>query len=182
VSIQTYQPNDADIRAKAAALSGIASQIDALLIPDSGEAAPAIGTALAAAGVTRDKVRFLGSGQWDDTRILNSPALVGGWFPAPARQGYEDFARKYQAAFNAAPPRNATLAYDATVLAAGLVRQFGDQRFQASALTSANGFAGLDGVFRFLPNGLTERRLAVYEVTGSGARIVAPAGRSFAGG
>jgi len=182
VSIQSYEANDANIHAKTAALGGIAAQIDALLIPDAGEAAPAIGAALASAGITRDKVRFLGSGQWDDPRILNSPALVGGWFPAPARQGYEDFARKYQAAFNATPPRNATLAYDATVLAAGLVRQFGDERFQASALTSANGFVGLDGVFRFLPNGLTERRLAVFEVTGSGARIVAPAGRSFAAG
>ena len=56
------------------------------------------------------------------------------------------------------------------------------ERFQNSVLTSPNGFAGLDGVFRFLPSGLTERRLAVYEVTGSGARVVAPAARSFAAG
>jgi hypothetical protein len=68
------------------------------------------------------------------------------------------------------------------VLAAGLVRQFGEQRFQPSALTSPNGFVGIDGVFRFLPNGLTERRLAIYEVTGSGARVIAPAARSFAAG
>jgi hypothetical protein len=68
------------------------------------------------------------------------------------------------------------------VLAAGLVRQFGAQRFQMSVLTSANGFAGLDGVFRFLPSGLTERQLAVYEVTGSGSRVIAPAAVSFAGG
>jgi hypothetical protein len=67
------------------------------------------------------------------------------------------------------------------VLAAGLVRQFGADRFQTSVLTNPNGFAGLDGVFRFHPTGLTERRLAVYEITGSGATIVAPAGRSFTG-
>ncbi len=68
------------------------------------------------------------------------------------------------------------------MLAAGLVRQYGADRFQASVLTSPNGFAGIDGIFRFLPSGLTQRRLAVYEVTGSGARIVAPAARSFAAG
>jgi hypothetical protein len=79
-----------------------------------------------------------------------------------------------------APPRNATLAYDATVLAAGLVRQYGANRFETSVLTSPNGFAGLDGIFRFLPFGITERRFAVYEVTGTGARLIDPAARRFA--
>ena len=144
---------------------------------------PTIAAELAADGVTRGKVKFLGSGQWDDPRILTNAALVGSWFPAPTKQGFEDFARRYQAAYGAPPPRNATLAYDATVLAAGLVRQYGAEGFATSALTSPNGFAGIDGIFRFVPSGLTERRLTVYEVTGTGApRIVAPASRSFAGG
>jgi ABC-type branched-subunit amino acid transport system substrate-binding protein len=170
------------MRAKAAEIAAIAPQIDALLLPDSGDAAPVLAAALAQSGVTRGRVQFLGSGQWDDPRILNSPALVGGWFPAPAKQGYEDFARKYRSAYGSTPPRNATLAYDATVLAIGLVRQYGADRFQASVLTSPSGFAGVDGVFRFLPSGLTERRFAVYEVTGSGARIISPAARTFAAG
>jgi hypothetical protein len=108
--------------------------------------------------------------------------LVGGWYPAPIKLGFEDFARKYRAAFGSPPPRNATLAYDATVLAVGLVRQYGADGFKQSALTSPNGFAGVDGLFRFLPSGLTERRYAVYELTGSGARIVSPAATTFAAG
>ncbi len=182
LAIQSYQPTPDDVRAKTAAVAQVAAQIDAIFIPDTGDVVPTIAAELAADGVTRDKVKFLGSGQWDDPRILNNAALVGSWFPSPVRQGYEDFARRYQAAFGAPPPRNATLSYDATVLAAGLVRQYGENRFQASVLTSPNGFAGVDGIFRFLPSGLTERRLSVYEVTGSGASIVAPAARSFAGG
>jgi ABC-type branched-subunit amino acid transport system substrate-binding protein len=182
VSIQTYQANEADINAKAAEIAKIASQADALLMPDSPEIAPALAAALTANGVTRDRLRFLGSGQWDDPRVLNNPALVGGRFAAPPKQGYDELARKYRAAYGSVPPRNATLAYDATVLAAGLVRQFGTARFELSVLTSPAGFVGLDGVFRFLPSGLTERRLAVYEVTGSGARIIDPAPRSFGAG
>ncbi len=182
ISIQSYQPNAADVQAKTAAIASVARDVDALLAPDSGDFVPTIATSLAAAGVTRDKVQLLGSGQWDDPRILNNPALVGSWFPSPTKQGFDDFSRRYQAAYGSQPPRNATLAYDATVLAAGLVRQYGADRFQNSVLTSPNGFAGVDGIFRFLPSGLTERRLAVYEVTGSGARIVAPAARSFAAG
>lgn len=182
VSIQTYQANEADIRAKAAMIASIAPQIDALLMPDTGDVVGSIAVQLAASGVTRDKVRLLGSGQWDDQRVLSNQAMVGSWFPAPTKQGFEDFARRYQVAFGAAPPRNATLAYDATVLAAGLVRQYGVNRFQTSVLTSPNGFAGIDGIFRFLPSGLSERRFAIYEVTGSGARMVDPAARSFAAG
>ena len=89
-------------------------------------------------------MRFLGSGQWDDPRILNNPALVGSWYPAPTKVNFEDFARRYEAAYGAAP-RNASLAYDATVLAAGLIRQFGRDAFKNSVLTSPNGFNGLDG-------------------------------------
>ena len=180
VAIETYGP--AEAAAKAAAIARIAPQIDALLIPDGADVVPAIAAALAQNGVTRDKVKFLGSGQWDDPRILNNPALVGSWFPSPAKQGYEEFSRKYQAAYGAVPPRNATLAYDGAVLAAGLARRFGAERFEPSALTPAGGFAGVDGIFRFLPTGETERRLAVYEVTGSGARQVDAAPRTFAGG
>ena len=182
VAIETYGPGPAEATAKAAVIARIAPQIDALLIPDGADVVPAIAAALAQNGVTRDKVKFLGSGQWDDPRILNNPALVGSWFPSPAKQGYEEFSRKYQAAYGGVPPRNATLAYDGAVLAAGLARRFKTERFEPSALTPAGGFAGIDGIFRFLPTGETERRLAVYEVTGSGARQIDAAPRTFAGG
>jgi ABC-type branched-subunit amino acid transport system substrate-binding protein len=182
VAIETYAADLSDLDARTAAIVRIAPQADALLAPDGGAAIPAIAAALTAGGITRERTKLLGSGQWDDPRILNDGALVGSWFPAPVKQGFETFSQKYQAAYGSAPPRNATLAYDGTVLAAGLVRQYGAERFQSSVLASRNGFAGLDGVFRFTAGGLTERRLAVYEVTGSGARIVGPASRSFAAG
>lgn len=182
VAIESYDPSGADIPAKAGAIAASAAQIDALLIPDGPDIVPAIAATLAAGGVTRERVKFLGSGQWDDPRILDNPALVGSWFPAPAKQGFETFSRNYEAAYGTAPPRNATLAYDGAVLAAGLVRRFAAERFGSAVLTSPNGFAGLDGIFRFQPTGQSERRLAVFEVTGSGARVIGPAPRSFADG
>ena len=182
VAVERYTADAADQQARARSIAALGPQIDALLLPDAGDAAPQLGAALSAAGVARGRVQYLGSGQWDDARILGSPDLVGGWFPAPPRQGFETFAAKYQAAFGAVPPRNATLAYDATVLAAGLVRRFGEQAFTADVLTDPNGFNGIDGIFRFVPGGQTERRLSVYEVTGSGRREIAPAASSFSGG
>lgn len=179
VAIQSYERNEQDMRAKAAAVAGVARQIDALLLPDSADVIPALVAEMTKDGVTFDKVHLLGSGQWQDPRILNDQALVGSWFPAPREEGFQSFQAKYQVSYGAAPPRNATLAYDATVLAAGLLRQYGANRFEPSALTSPNGFAGIDGIFRFLPSGVTERRFAVYEVTGSGARLIDPAATRF---
>lgn len=179
VGIERYDPAGSDLDARVRRFAAFAPQVDALFAPEGGKDPGRIASALAAAGVDTGRLKLLGSGQWDDPAILANPALAGSWFPGPVKEGFDSFARRYQGAYGALPPRNATLAYDATVLTAGLVRQYGPERFQASVLTNANGFAGLDGLFRFLPSGLTERRLAVYEIAPPSARIIAPAARSF---
>jgi len=183
ITIERYLLDQNDIRLKATAIAEIASQFDALLVPDAGDAAAIVADTLASAGVSQKKIKLIGSGQWDgDSRISSNPNLAGAWYAAPSRQGFTAFAQRYAAAYNSEPPRNATIAYDATVLAAGLVRQFGAERFSQAVLTNPNGFAGIDGVFRLLPDGSNDRQLAIYEVTGSGNTIVDPAPRSFAGG
>jgi ABC-type branched-subunit amino acid transport system substrate-binding protein len=183
VTIERYQLDQNDIRLKATAIAEVASQFDALLVPDAGDAAVIVANTLASAGVSQETVRLIGGGQWEgDSRISSNPSLAGAWYAAPSRQGFAAFAQRYRSAYGSEPPRNATIAYDATVLAAGLVRQFGAERFSQAVLTNPNGFAGIDGVFRFLPDGSNERRLSVYEVTGSGTQLADPAPRSFAGG
>jgi ABC-type branched-subunit amino acid transport system substrate-binding protein len=78
--------------------------------------------------------------------------------------------------------RTATLAYDAVALIAALVKTQGPQRFSQQILTSPSGFTGIDGLFRFRPDGTNERGLAVLRVTTSGAQIASPPLRSFGGG
>ena len=56
--------------------------------------------------------------------------------------------------------RTATLAYDAVALVAALARTQGPQRFSPEVLTNPSGFAGIDGLFRFRPDGTNERGLA----------------------
>ena len=183
VTIERYQLDQNDIRLKATAIAEVASQFDALLVPDAGDAAVIVADTLASAGVSRETTKLIGGGQWEgDSRISGNSNLAGAWYAAPARQGFTAFAQRYRSAYSSEPPRNATIAYDATVLAAGLVRQFGAERFSQSVLTNPNGFAGIDGVFRLLPDGSNDRRLSVYEVTGSGTQLADPAPRSFAGG
>ncbi|WP_051630974.1 penicillin-binding protein activator [Afifella pfennigii] len=179
MAIERYERNDADIRAKVAAIAAIAPRIDALLVPEGGQIPGAVARGLGAAGA---QIKLLGSGQWDDPAVTNDRAVAGGWFPAPTKKGFQGFASRYASAYGGPPPRNATLAYDATVLAAGLVRQNPGNAFSTTLLTNANGFSGLDGVFRLRSDGTNQRQLAVFEVTGSGAREIEAAPRSFSGG
>ena len=48
-----------------------------------------------------------------------------------------------------------------------------------AAITSASGFSGVDGVFRFRPDGQVERGLAVFEMQAGGPVVIDPAPTSF---
>ena len=52
-------------------------------------------------------------------------------------------------------------------------------RFTRRALMDPNGFAGVNGIFRFKPDGTSERGLAVLEVTPAGPVVVSPAPTTF---
>ena len=59
----------------------------------------------------------------------------------------------------------ASLAYDAVSLVALLSPGTPYHRFTAAALMDPNGFAGVNGIFRFNADGTSERGLAVLEMT-----------------
>ena len=179
ITVERYQSGQADVQAKAAKIAGEAQRYDTLLIPGAGQDIEKIAASLSAAGLSSSKVTYLGSGQWDDGSIQNNANLAGAYYPAPDRKSYDAFAQRYSAAFGGAPPRRASLAYDGVVLAAGLVRQFGSDPFSQTVLTNQSGFAGVDGVFRFLKNGSNQRLLSIYQVTGSGTRLERPAPKIF---
>ena len=137
----------------------------------------------AANGVDIKRVQLLGTGLWgDDTRISSEKLVDGGWYPSPEQTGFRNFSGRYRARYGQDPVRTATLAYDAVALVAALVKTQGMQRFIEQVLTNPSGFAGIDGVFRFRPEGTNERGLAVLRVTPSGGQVVSPAPKSFAPG
>jgi branched-chain amino acid transport system substrate-binding protein len=132
--------------------------------------------------VDSQQVKFLGTGLWDDPTIAREPLLTGGWFAAPAPDARRAFDAKYREAFGNDPPQLAALGYDAVSLIALLSSGPAYHRFTARALTDPNGFAGADGIFRFAPDGTSERGLAVLSVEpGGGFRVISPAPKSFAG-
>ena len=137
-------------------------------------------SALTKAGYAPARVRPIGTALWNEPSLYALPALQGGRFASPDRNGFSNFSGRYQARFGSAPPRVASLAYDAVMLAAALTRQYGTPRFAETTLTNASGFAGTDGTFRFRPEGLSDRALAVYEIRNNAASVISPAPRVLA--
>ncbi|MEL6060265.1 MULTISPECIES: penicillin-binding protein activator [unclassified Methylobacterium] len=161
-------------------ITGPGATADALFIPETAEAMPTVAAALSKAGFSPARVRPIGTALWNEPALFALPALQGGHFAAPDRSGFSAFSGRYQARFGAVPPRVTSLAYDAVTLAAALARQYGSQRFAEATLTNGAGFAGVDGTFRFRPDGQSERALAVYEIRNNAATPVSPAPRVLA--
>jgi len=159
-------------------LAGAPGGFDALFIAEQADGMAALAPALATSGL---KTQILGTGVWNDPRVLRLPALQGAWFAAPDNAGFNAFAQRYKARFNSDPPRLASLAYDAASLTAALARTQGAQRFSTTVLTNPSGFNGIDGVFRFTAEGPNERALAVLQISGGMATTVSPAPPRFPG-
>lgn len=164
-----------------AAAADTALPFDALLIADSGDRLKLLVGQLAAKNIGPDRVRILGTGAWDEPAIKQDRALAGAWFAAPEPPFRQDFERAYEKTFGAPPPRLATLGYDATALAAVLVRERGRQGYADEWLTNPEGFFGRDGLFRLVPEGYADRRLAVLQIGSDGAVVVSGAQRQFTG-
>jgi hypothetical protein len=154
---------------------------DALLIAEGGANLRALAPLLAFYEIDPKKVRYLGTGLWDEPAIHTEAALAGGWFPASLQDAGSTFATRMQSLFAITPTPVIGLGYDAVALAGVLTAQSNDpaMRFSAQALTLSSGFAGIQGIFRLRPDGLSERGLAVMEIDGAGVRVIDPAPASF---
>jgi len=181
----------ADELSKSEVLEGIT--YDAVLLPEGGELLGTLAPLLPFYEIDPNRVKFLGTGLWNDTALLHEPPLQGAWFAAPDPVAPDSFLRRLEDQFGDAPPRIATLAYDAMSLIAYLLRQHdslpaNDETgtavsptapFSTENLMQETGFVGLDGLFRFLPDGTIERSLAILEIRRRGFKVEDPAPTAF---
>ena len=59
-------------------IAALGGQVDALFIPEQAGAMPDVARALTANGIDSRKMQILGTGLWNDSRVLSLPALAGG--------------------------------------------------------------------------------------------------------
>lgn len=157
---------------------------DAVFMPVGGDTAKTIGGMLSQYALPPSQVRRLGTGLFDDPSLAYEPGLEGAWFAAPSPDARQAFERRFLQSYGTTPPRLATLAYDSTALAAILARRglggpANAPGFDRASLLNPNGFTGIDGIFRFRPDGTAERGLAILEIRRNGATVIQNAPNTF---
>lgn len=154
---------------------------DAIFIPEQGARLAQAASLLSLYDVEPGRVQLLGTMLWNTPALAREPAMLGALLPAPDPAASRDFATRYRQIYGSAPTQLASHGYDATALAAVLGRaEDADNPFAASALLNPSGFAGVDGIFRLSPDGLSERGFAVLQISRAGADVVKPASANFA--
>ncbi len=177
VAVQTYAANPQALEPAVKAIAKMG--FDTIFLPEGGTMLRSLGPILAVNKVESRKVKFIGTGLWDDPAVSSEPSLQGGWFAVPPREQRTNFITRYQQLYGSKPPRIASLAYDAIALSATLASGAPGRRYTRATIADPNGFSGIDGIFRFRTDGMTERGLAVMEVTDSGQTVISPASNTF---
>jgi branched-chain amino acid transport system substrate-binding protein len=178
----SYNRSFEGIQAAAApyAKDHLASGAQAVVLPEEGDGLRSAAAFLDFNGVSPRSGKYLGLSIWSkDPGIVKERALQGGWFAAPDPFRLSAFERRYAARYGAAPSRLAHLGYDAAAAAVAMVESARAARlitpFDWTAITDPAGFSGAAGAFRFTPEGLNQRALAVLEVAPEGFIVVDPA-------
>jgi ABC-type branched-subunit amino acid transport system substrate-binding protein len=172
----------------AAAAPGIAAQAkstgaDAIFLTSGTDGAlPLLAQLLPEQGLSPAATQFIGLQRWDipaSARAL--PGLQGGWFALPDPNMTARFEARYAAAYGSAPHPIAGLAYDGIAAIGALVKQGRANALTGAALTQGQGFVGVNGIFRLLPDGTNQRGLAIARIQNSQVVVIDPAPRSFGG-
>jgi ABC-type branched-subunit amino acid transport system substrate-binding protein len=178
VDLQSFVPENGEISQPSSQVAQ--SKPDAILIAQGGALLGDIASTLAADGAGSQQVQLLGTGLWDDPATAQEPDLAGGWFAAPDPDAEHSFDVRFREIYGSNPPALSVLAYDAVSLISLLASGPPYHRFTPEALSDPSGFSGADGIFRFDPDGTSERGLAVLKVEpGGGFAIISPAPRTF---
>lgn len=149
---------------------------------DTSGALPLLTQLLSERGIDPARTQYIGLTRWDiPPGTLELPGVQGGWFALPDPGLTQAFSQRYEASFGQPPHPIAGLAYDGIAAIGALVAQGNRDALSTSALTQPQGFAGVNGIFRLLPDGTNTRGLAVAEIQNSQVVVIDPAPRSFGG-
>ncbi|MDR3374721.1 MAG: penicillin-binding protein activator [Ancalomicrobiaceae bacterium] len=180
MAIERYKNDPTEMQTKAQSLGKLSNQIDCVFVPDQAANAAQIVDAMVASGLDIKRVKVLGTGRWNDPSAFSLGSLNGAWFPAADPDLVNQFKAEYRAAFTTDPGPLAILGYEAVYLAAGLEHySAGRKPFGDDNMLRRKGFLGKTGVFRFNPDGTSDRGLAVMEINLGQVRVVSPAPRDL---
>lgn len=150
---------------------------DAVLIPESGAKLKSAISMFGYYDIYAPKVKFLGTSIWENTRLNKESLIVNSWYPRLSRYQSNYFADKYYKFYGERPRSLYSFAYDAVALASALSKYQGDN--MNAAITSPEGFMGINGAFRFFEDGSNQHSLDIMEIKPQGDVEVDAAPKKF---
>ncbi|SFK68901.1 amino acid/amide ABC transporter substrate-binding protein, HAAT family [Celeribacter marinus] len=145
-------------------------------------AMPLLAQMLPENGITSPSTQYIGLQRWNiPPTAMTLPGLQNSWFAIPDAALTQTFAGRYSAAYGQQPHALAGLAYDGIAAIGALVKSGDANALTTQALTRSSGFAGVNGVFRLLPNGTNERGLSIATIQNNQVVEIDPAPRAFGG-
>lgn len=182
-AVERYNRNGSNLKSVAnrvaRAVNSPTNPAQAVFIPEGGQTLRSIGTALTQAGFSNRSTKVLGTGLWDSPVTNGTPLAFGGLYAGVSPQKVASFSQRYSSSYQAKPPRIASLSYDAMSLTLAFAKAPIGTRFKAAQITNVEGFNGVNGLFRFRPDGRIERGLSILQVSSTGTRVAAPAPAKF---
>ena len=149
---------------------------DAILFLGNGDDTKSLASYLRYYDVTARDASFYGTTMWDGSDIASDITMSGAKFatmPTPA----PDFSTLYEQTSDNMPNRLATMGYDATNMAIGMLYS---NKNQASYLLDPSGYVGTDGLVRLQPTGASERALRIVKLQNNGTLTeIKPAATNF---
>lgn len=156
-------------------LDGGANKV-AIVMPDKGTRLRAVAPLMPYYGVNLLRLQYVGTSVWDDPTIWREPVLENATFAAPSPSDIRIFNDSYKRNFAREPSSLASLGYDAAALAISFLS---DGVVEDAELRDPDGFRGVNGLFRFRPDGTIERGLSVLAISQRGPREIESAPNSF---
>ncbi|MDR2778287.1 MAG: penicillin-binding protein activator [Rickettsiales bacterium] len=153
----------------------------AMFIAEGGKFAEQIASLFFAIKRDRQDIQLIGTTKLDgDWNTLKNPYLNDTIFVGANPEKYEKFANSYHETYGSRPLKITSMVYDLVNIMDKVYEKRDGNTYVLSkaALLDPNGFDGIDGRFRFLPNGLIERRLYVLQFK-DGEKVVLDTNQEF---
>jgi hypothetical protein len=175
-SIALTLPFDPSAEAEKAAadMTATVSAPEGIVIA-TGDASPLpLLQALKARGFSADKLAVIGTARWLDLPLAD-PLYQGAYVAGLDQSETGPIADRFKATYGYPADVNAAYAYDSVALTAGIAAALGSKGFTRPVIESRTGFRGSTGVFRFRPDGASERTMSLYRIEKGAPRKIANA-------
>ena len=108
------------------------------------------------------KIQFIGNSVWYKSQALKEPGMANGYFTSLDLKNRKIFEESYISVFDSKPHALATLTYDIVGLISSLHNE--ENSFTVNKLYNSQGFVGIDGWFKILPDGKVLRKPKIYRI------------------